>query len=191
MHRRHNWERWPSRVSEVRCAEAWEQADECIYDDRQGWLRGEKLKYAGATGYTDLLKKNQSTEKLSITKYHQKSRQFEEELRKARSKSTVTIDLQRPRESLEKVSQLQNRSAPWRKMPASNAKIEICSLNIAGYGWIKQQRTSLKKHKISMRKVLWWDSAHSLPSSQTKGKLDITQPHSKDGCDRHEREVVS
>jgi hypothetical protein len=42
----------------------------------QGWLRGEKLKYAGATGYTDVLKKNQSAEKLSITKYHQKGRQF-------------------------------------------------------------------------------------------------------------------
>lgn len=69
----------------------------------KGWLRGEKLKYAGVTGYADVLKESQSSEKLSITKYHQKSRQAEEAFRRARSKSTVVIDLHKPRESLEKV----------------------------------------------------------------------------------------
>lgn len=57
----------------------------------------------GTTGYADYLKKHESVEKKSITTYNQKSRNFEEDLRKARSKSTVTIDMMKPRESIEKV----------------------------------------------------------------------------------------
>lgn len=44
-----------------------------------------------------MLKKNESAEKMSITKYHQKNREYEEQLRKSRSKSTVTIDISKPR----------------------------------------------------------------------------------------------
>lgn len=70
----------------------------------KGWLRGEKHKYMGTTGYADHLKKHESAEKQSITSYNQKSREFEEGLRIARSKSTFTLDMNRPRESMEKVS---------------------------------------------------------------------------------------
>ena len=60
----------------------------------------------GTTGYTDFLKKHESAEKKSITSYNQKIRQLEENLRKSRSKSTVTVDINRPKETIQKVPKI-------------------------------------------------------------------------------------
>ena len=57
----------------------------------------------GTTGYVDSIVKGESQEKKEISKYNQKLRSQEDKQRIQRSRSTLSVNLHQPKESLENV----------------------------------------------------------------------------------------